>query len=57
MAAHVTSEASKLRVRWDHPVIDSDGHWVEFGPQLNDYLKLVGGTRALEGFKSRPTED
>jgi predicted TIM-barrel fold metal-dependent hydrolase len=49
--------ASKLRARLNHPVIDSDGHWVEFGPQLNDYLKQAGGTKALDGFKSRPTED
>jgi predicted TIM-barrel fold metal-dependent hydrolase len=57
MAADTTFAAAKLRARLDHPVIDSDGHWVEFGPQLNDYLKLVGGTKALDGFKSRPTED
>ena len=57
MAADAMSEATKLRARLDHPVIDSDGHWVEFGPQVNDYLKLVGGAKALEGFKSRPTED
>jgi predicted TIM-barrel fold metal-dependent hydrolase len=49
--------ASNLRARLKHPVIDSDGHWVEFGPELSDYLKQVGGTRALDGFKSRPTED
>jgi predicted TIM-barrel fold metal-dependent hydrolase len=57
MAADTMSEATKLRARLSHRVIDSDGHWVEFGPQVNDYLKLVGGTKALEGFKSRPTED
>lgn len=53
----VATSASKLRARLNHPVIDSDGHWVEFGPQLNDYLKQVGGSKALDGFKSRPTED
>jgi predicted TIM-barrel fold metal-dependent hydrolase len=50
------SEAAQLRARLKHPVIDSDGHWVEFGPQLNDYLKRIGGSKALDGFKSRPTE-
>jgi predicted TIM-barrel fold metal-dependent hydrolase len=49
-------EATQLRARLNHPVIDSDGHWVEFGPQLNDYLKRIGGSKALDGFKSRPTE-
>jgi len=57
MATEKRSAAAQLRARLDHPVIDLDGHWVEFGPQLNDYLKLVGGSKALEGFKSRPTED
>lgn len=50
------SEAAQLRARLNHPVIDSDGHWVEFGPQLSDYLKRIGGSKALDGFKSRPTE-
>ena len=50
------SAAAQLRARLKHPVIDSDGHWVEFGPQLNDYLKRIGGSKAIEGFKSRPTE-
>ncbi|MGH8012430.1 MAG: hypothetical protein ACREQ4_08025, partial [Candidatus Binataceae bacterium] len=50
------ADAARLRARLNHPVIDSDGHWVEFGPQLNDYLKAVGGSKALEAFRSRPTE-
>ncbi len=56
MSNNHSSDAAQLRARLNHPVIDSDGHWVEFGPQLADYLKRVGGTKALEGFKSRPTE-
>jgi predicted TIM-barrel fold metal-dependent hydrolase len=56
MSNNRSSEAVQLRARLNHPVIDSDGHWVEFGPQLNDYLKRIGGSKALEGFKSRPTE-
>src|SRR5262249_55623217 len=56
MSNNRISEAAQLRARLNHPVIDCDGHWVEFGPQLNDYLKRVGGSKALDGFKSRPTE-
>jgi predicted TIM-barrel fold metal-dependent hydrolase len=56
MSNNRSSEAVHLRARLNHPVIDSDGHWVEFGPQLNDYLKRIGGNKALDGFKSRPTE-
>jgi predicted TIM-barrel fold metal-dependent hydrolase len=37
----------------NHPVIDSDGHWVEYFPMVLDYLKQVGGTKAAEGLASR----
>jgi predicted TIM-barrel fold metal-dependent hydrolase len=56
MSTSPNSGGTELRARLNHPVIDSDGHWVEFGPQLADYLKRVGGSKTLEGFKSRPTE-
>src|ERR1700736_2020227 len=56
MSTNQASESAALRARLSHPVIDSDGHWVEFGPDLTDYLKEVGGTRAAEGFRNRPYE-
>ena len=37
-----------LRKRIGHPVIDADGHWLEFGPSINDYLREVAGqTRSI----------
>jgi len=57
MSSNGSSKGAAIRARLNHPVIDSDGHWVEFGPQVADYLKRVGGAKAVEGFKSRPTED
>jgi predicted TIM-barrel fold metal-dependent hydrolase len=57
MSSNRSSAAAAVRARLNHPVIDSDGHWVEFGPQVADYLRQVGGAKAVEGFKSRPTED
>jgi predicted TIM-barrel fold metal-dependent hydrolase len=56
MSTNQGSESAALRGRLSHPVIDSDGHWVEFGPDLMDYLNEVGGSRAAEGFKNRPYE-
>jgi predicted TIM-barrel fold metal-dependent hydrolase len=56
MSTNQGSESAALRARLSHPVIDSDGHWVEFGPDLMDYLKEVGGSRAADGFKNRPYE-
>jgi predicted TIM-barrel fold metal-dependent hydrolase len=46
------SEAQKIRAGLKHPVIDADGHWLEFGPVLVDYLKKVGGSRAADGFRA-----
>jgi len=32
MAGKLTSQ--EVRRRIDHPVVDGDGHWLEFGPEL-----------------------
>jgi predicted TIM-barrel fold metal-dependent hydrolase len=45
-----TASAS-IRARLTHPVIDADGHWVEFEPTLLDYLKQVGGPTMVERFR------
>jgi len=33
--------SKEIRKRIGHPVIDADGHWLEFGPSISDYLKEV----------------
>ncbi|MGH7964837.1 MAG: amidohydrolase family protein [Candidatus Binatia bacterium] len=45
---HLT--AAKLRARLAHPIIDADGHWIEFGPYIRQQLKRIGGDRAVTGF-------
>jgi predicted TIM-barrel fold metal-dependent hydrolase len=45
-----TASAS-IRARLTHPVIDADGHWIEFEPTLLDYLKRVGGPTMVERFR------
>jgi predicted TIM-barrel fold metal-dependent hydrolase len=42
-----------IRKRIGHPVIDADGHWLEFGPSINDYLKEVAGQEAVDSFRRR----
>ena len=37
------SPSAKIRGKLDHPVIDSDGHTVEFMAPIEDYIKAVGG--------------
>src|SRR5439155_1397446 len=44
--------AARIRARLSHPVIDADGHWLEYGPVVSDELRRVGGDRAAEGFLS-----
>ena len=41
----------RVRARIDHPVIDSDGHHVEFLPLVKDYLREIAGTGAVSGFE------
>ena len=43
MASTSKSKSAAIRARLNHPVIDSDGHQIEYGPRLRDYLKEVAG--------------
>jgi hypothetical protein len=44
------SDAAKLRERLDHPVIDSDGHALEFLPAVRDRMRALGGEGVVGGF-------
>ncbi|MBV8773295.1 MAG: amidohydrolase family protein [Deltaproteobacteria bacterium] len=45
-------DPAQIHARLNHPVIDSDGHWVEYFPLLLEYLRKVAGDKAAEGMKS-----
>ena len=47
-----TSKSAAIRAKLDHPVIDSDGHMIEFEPGLLDYLKREGGESMVKRFLS-----
>src|ERR1700693_1774971 len=51
MSGHLSSK--EIRKHIGHPVIDADGHWLEFGPSINDYLKEVAGEAAVNSFRRR----
>lgn len=56
MTANTRSAAAKLRARLDH--LSSIRMAIgSIRTSTQRLLKLVGGTKALDGFKSRPTED
>ena len=47
-----TSKSAEVRAKLDHPVIDSDGHMIEFEPGFLDYLKQEGGDSMVKRFLS-----
>ena len=54
MSGHAHSTAAEIRARVGHPIVDADGHWLEFGVVGLDALRRTGGDKAAEGFaKSR----
>ena len=40
----------EIRARLDHPVIDSDGHVIEFLPAVRDCLKELAGQGVVDRF-------
>jgi predicted TIM-barrel fold metal-dependent hydrolase len=52
MATSHSSKSAAVRARLNHPVIDSDGHMIEFEPGFLDYLKQVGGRTMVDRFLS-----
>jgi len=50
MSNNGISKSRVVREKLDHPVIDSDGHTVEFEPVLLDYIKKVGGESLVKRY-------
>src|SRR4030095_7273618 len=48
MSAHRTPE--EIRKGLTHPVIDGDGHWVEYGPVFAEQIRKVTGDLGANGF-------
>src|SRR5438105_7678641 len=43
MLATAPSPSRAIRARLTHPILDADGHLVEFQPPIEDYVQAVGG--------------
>jgi predicted TIM-barrel fold metal-dependent hydrolase len=52
MGSTYASKSAAVRARLHHPVIDSDGHTVEFFPAVLDYLQQIGGGKVVERYRS-----
>jgi predicted TIM-barrel fold metal-dependent hydrolase len=50
LASSAATKSSAVRARLGHPVIDSDGHTIEFAPAVNDYLSKIAGPDLLARF-------
>ena len=48
MSAHHTPE--QIRKGLTHPVIDGDGHWVEYAPVFAEKIRKVTGDLGANGF-------
>ena len=42
--------AAQVRAGLTHPVVDGDGHWIEYQPVIADAMRRIGGDLAAEGF-------
>src|SRR3954452_9606220 len=50
MSAHGHASPAEVRAKLKHPVIDGDGHWVEYDPVFAERMRKVGGDKAADGF-------
>jgi predicted TIM-barrel fold metal-dependent hydrolase len=48
MSSNGQNEARKIRARLSHPVIDADGHWIEYSPVMREAFRKIGGDAAVE---------
>src|SRR5712691_6918207 len=53
MAFVKKTKSAEVRSRLNHPVIDSDGHSLDYRPAFIDHLKAVGGPKLVEGFAAQ----
>ena len=50
MSGHGHPSPAQIRASLNHPVIDGDGHWVEFDPVFAERMRKVGGDLAADGW-------
>ncbi|HJQ55596.1 MAG TPA: amidohydrolase family protein [Vineibacter sp.] len=48
MSAH--RSPAEVRADLKHPIIDADGHWVEYNPVFAERMRKVAGDKAADGF-------
>ena len=46
----VHKSPAEIRASLKHPVVDGDGHWLEYAPVFSDKMRKAGGDLAADGF-------
>ena len=41
---------TQIRSKLNHPIVDADGHWLEYGPVFAEQMRKVGGDLAADAF-------
>src|SRR5207237_8238839 len=49
MSARKEWHPEKVRSGLTHPVIDADGHWIEYGPVFAEKVRKAAGDKAADG--------
>jgi hypothetical protein len=52
MSAHLSP--AQVHAKLNHPIVDGDGHWVEFAPVFSEKMRKAGGDKAADGFLAAP---
>jgi predicted TIM-barrel fold metal-dependent hydrolase len=50
MSGHAHHSPQEIRAKLNHPIVDGDGHWVEYDPVFAEQMRKVGGDLAADGF-------
>lgn len=48
--------AARVRSQIDHPIIDSDGHFIEIDPVIVDYVRDVGGPQLADRYRQHMSD-
>ena len=48
MSGNGHHDARQLHSRLSHPIIDADGHWIEYQPVMREEFRKIGGDAAVE---------
>ena len=49
MSGHAHQSPAEIRAKLNHPIVDGDGHWVEYDPVFAEQMRKVGGDKAVLG--------